>query len=53
MSLTLASVTGFQSRAKRVPEGLHPAWDVAVLPGYTLERATCGIFKAALHQVVS
>ena len=25
---------------------------VAVLPGYTLEQATCGIFKAALHQVV-
>ena len=25
---------------------------VAVVPGYTLERATCGIFQAALHSVV-
>lgn len=25
---------------------------VAVLPGYTLERTTCGFVKATMHQVV-
>ncbi|KAA6423040.1 MAG: hypothetical protein FRX49_07028 [Trebouxia sp. A1-2] len=29
-----------------VPEGY-----ILVLPGYTLQRATCGIYKAAAHQV--
>ena len=30
-----------------------PPGHIAILPGYTLERATCGLIKAALHQVVS
>ena len=29
-----------------------PPGHVAILPGYTLERATCGLIKAAVHQVV-
>lgn len=30
-----------------------PAGYVAILPGYTLERATCGLVKATTHRVVS
>ena len=30
------------------PEGY-----ILILPGYTLQRATCGIYKAAAHRVVS
>ncbi len=30
-----------------------PAGHVAILPGYTLERATCGLVKATTHRVVS
>ena len=30
-----------------------PAGHVVVLPGYTLERATCGLVKATVHRVVS
>ena len=30
-----------------------PAGHVVVLPGYTLERATCGLVKATIHRVVS
>ena len=30
-----------------------PAGHVAILPGYTLERATCGLVKATPHRVVS
>ena len=32
---------------------LIPQQYVAVLAGYTLERATCGLVKAATHRVVS
>ncbi|DBA91643.1 TPA: hypothetical protein ACH3X1_003249 [Trebouxia sp. C0004] len=31
-----------------LPEGY-----ILILPGYTLQRATCGIYKAAAYQVVS
>ena len=31
-----------------LPEGY-----ILVLPGYTLQRATCGIYKAAAHRVVN
>ena len=31
---------------------LLPEGHVAVLAGYTLERATCGLVKAAKHRVV-
>ena len=30
-----------------------PSGHVAILPGYTLERATCGLVKATTHSVVS
>lgn len=30
-----------------------PVRHVAILPGYTLERATCGLVKATIHRVVS
>jgi len=30
-----------------------PAGHVIILPGYTLERATCGLVKATTHRVVS
>jgi len=30
-----------------------PAGHVVILPGYTLERATCGLVKATTHCVVS
>ena len=29
-----------------------PAGHVIMLPGYTLERATCGLVKATRHRVV-
>ena len=32
---------------------LLPEGYILVLPGYTLQRATCGIYKAAAHRVVS
>ncbi len=32
---------------------LLPEGYILILPGYTLQRATCGIYKAAAHQVVS
>jgi isopenicillin N synthase-like dioxygenase len=32
---------------------LLPEGYVLILPGYTLQRATCGIYKAAAHRVVS
>ena len=32
---------------------LVPGGYILVLPGYTLQRATCGIYKAAAHRVVS
>ncbi|DBB06912.1 hypothetical protein WJX82_003537 [Trebouxia sp. C0006] len=30
-----------------------PSGHVAILPGYTLERATCGLVKATTHSVVT
>ena len=30
-----------------------PAGHIAIFPGYTLERATCGLIKATKHRVVS
>ncbi len=30
-----------------------PVGRIAILPGYTLERATCGLVKATIHRVVS
>ena len=32
---------------------LLPEGYILILPGYTLQRATCGIYKAAAHRVVS
>ena len=43
----------FSPESKKFKQVCIPPGHVAVLPGYTLERATCGAFPAALHQVVS
>jgi len=40
-------------KLQHVQDIIIPAGCVVVLPGYTLERASCGIFKAALYKVVS
>ena len=40
-------------KQQQVQNVIIPSGCVAVLPGYTLERASCGIFKAAFHKVVS
>lgn len=41
------------SQGKLLGEVKLPEGYMLVLSGYTLEYVTCGIFKAALHSVVS
>jgi hypothetical protein len=43
----------FHPKLQHFQDIIIPAGCVVVLPGYTLERASCGIFKAALYKVVS
>lgn len=53
---TLLSSTAlqiFNVDCKRVQKVDIPPGYLAIVPGYTLERATCGLIQAAVHQVVS
>ena len=43
----------FHPKLQHFHDIIIPAGCVVVLPGYTLERASCNIFKAALYKVVS
>lgn len=48
---TEAGLQVFHPKLQHVQDVIIPAGCVVVLPGYTLERASCGIFKAALYKL--
>ncbi|DBA93288.1 TPA: hypothetical protein ACH3X2_003572 [Trebouxia sp. C0005] len=50
-SSTVEGLQVVNTRTSQIEDVLLPQGYILVLPGYTLQRATCGIYKAAAHRV--